>query len=745
MFENRLKALLFMLATASAVILFRLVELQIVRADEFRAAGERALLLKPSSLPFVRGSILDRRGELLVSDEPSWEVRIDFATLAFDIENEAAVARGDASDAKLPPAVVAEIRRWRRAKWCPRSWKDDEVRHTIADRIAHMWTRLVLLSPADDPVSTAELRARTAEIYARVMRVRAAVSANRGFDSPVAEEYEAHPLLGNLDRDRQIAAREALETFPWLHVEPSARRVIHADGTALAHVVGRTGRVDAEDVAEDPEKDDPFACYRADERIGTSGVEWVAERRLRGRRGEITRDRDGHVIELVEAEDGEPIQLTIDAELQRRLYRLLGEAVEDVSESAGGAIAVLDVASREALALVSYPSYDPVQFDRNYPALRDDTERLPLLFRAVSNHYAPGSIVKPLVCLAGLVHGRITLETREECTGYLFPEQRDRWRCWEVHGTGIRKAHGSINLVDALTGSCNVFMYRLGERLGVDRMCSAFDMFGLGRTTGTGLREEVRGINPTPEWLSRDRHTPVTAGHARNFALGQGEVTVTPIQAANIMACYASGRYRPVTLIRSTAPTPEWVLPGTASDWDAIRAGIYGVVNDPDGTAYKYARFDHPRYVLCGKTGSATAAPWPTEFKVPIRDTDGGTRELLVPARTRQDAADRARFEVPGGEVLAHGIVATHYWPTVSPEGERHAHAWFAGYLQEVDADHRPDRSRTPRIAFAALLEFGGSGGRTTGPLARRIAAELIDRYGSDLDPDRLIDGSLRP
>jgi len=495
--------------------------------------------------------------------------------------------------------------------------------------------------------------------------------------------------------------------------------------------------VTAADIENDPAADDPFACYRGDEDRGISGVEWAGESVLRGRRGQIVLDRDGNTIlsEMIEAQNGRDAALTIDAELQRRLYRLLGETVEHIPESSGGAIVVLDVASREVLALVSYPGYDPNGFDAQYAALRDDTVRLPLRFRAVANRYAPGSTIKPLACLTGLASGVIDLSSRETCTGYLFEEYRDRWRCWQMHGTSARKAHGSVDVVEALTGSCNVFMYRLGERIGVDGLCSAFDMVGIGRSTGIGLREETWGINPTPSWLQTYKTLRATPGMARLYAIGQGELSMTPLQVANLMATYASGTYREVTLIDMGEEKPAWTLPGTPAMWQAVRRGMYGVVNDPQGTAYHQAHFEHERYVLVGKTGSATAHPMPTAYRATFVDAAGQERVEVVPAGSRSEAIERFERLYPAATFDPDAVVVASKWPTGPPEsGDNHSHAWFGGYLQARAPSGEPDWSRRPRIAFSALVEFGGSGGRTSGPLAKQIAATVLEVFGEELE-----------
>jgi len=713
-----------LLGAALLVIVGRLVELQVVHGEHYRLRAERSLLVKPKQLPFVRGSIVDRTGEVLVSDEPTWDLKVDYDVIAADVGD-------DSSDLKR--AMI----QWKNHYTGATS--NEELEQAFRADLSAMWSMIAArFTSPESPLSTQDLRERARGIYDRVRRIREVVAARRGFDNPVGEETMAHAVLSGLDAEDHIAARQAFLNVPWVLVEPSTKRTIHGDATPFAHMLGRLGRVDADVVADDPDADDPFAKYQANELLGITGVEFAAEKRLRGRRGQLTEDRQGNLIEPpIEAEDGETVKLTLHAELQRRLYTLLGDAVAGVTESSGGAIVVLDIPMREVLALVSYPSYDPSRFDELYPSLRDDTQRLPLRFRAIANRYAPGSTIKPLVCLEGLMSGAITLQSTELCTGYLFDEHRDRWRCWAIHGTDTRMAHGDVNVVDALIGSCNVFMYRLGEKVGIDRLCSIFDMVGIGRGTGIGLKEEVPGVNPTPGWLMLRKNAPVRPGHMRNFAIGQGELSMTPLQVANLMATYASGRFRPVTLIRSSAKTPEWIIPATSEQWSAIRSGIYGVVNDPEGTAYKYARFIHDRYVICGKTGSATAHAWPTSYRIPYIDAKGVEGEAIVPAGAKQPAIDRFTAQYPQATFDPTKVTVAGRWPPhAPPEGQNFSHAWFGGYLQEVDEYHQPIWSLEPRIAFAVLVEFGGSGGRTSGPLAKRIAAELLEVLGNELDVD---------
>jgi len=726
MFDRRLRVLVAAFALAGIAIILRLGQLQVVRANYYRDRAAQSLVQKAEWLPFVRGSILDRTGHVLVSDEPCWDITVDYSVIA-------AFSSAD-------PQVWRELTRsWRRRFRPPTPSEGGTIESLFRDAVHASWIELDAWERSRPRPSPDDVYDRARSIQARVQSVRETVAARRGFDAPVAEETQRHAIIAGLAPDEQIAARERLSQFPWIHLEPSSQRRFHGDVTPLAHILGGMGRVTAEDVARDPHVDDPFAAYRADESRGISGIEWSAESRLRGRRGRITVDLDGSVIpgEDIAAEHGQDVTLTIHAPLQDRLHKLLTDTVRGVAASSGGAIVVVDVPTRDVLALVSVPSYDPVHFDELYASLRDDTQRLPLRFRAVSNRYAPGSTVKPLICLVGLINHAITLDSREECRGFLLDDQPDRWRCWQVHGTSIRKAHGDIDVVGALTGSCNIFMYRLGERLGVDRLCDAFDMVGIGRASGIGLKEEDVGINPTTSWLSTNKNLTVTAGNARLFAIGQGELALTPVQLANLMATYANGKYRPLRLVQQQDPQPEWVLPVSREQWRAIRRGMYGVVNDPDGTAYEHAHFIHDRYALVGKTGSATAYPWPTAYRMSFTDEFGVRLTALVPAGTQNQAVERFTSEHPDAVLDADSVEVATKWPPGEPlDGENHSHAWFGGFLQELGGGGEPDWSREPRIAFVALVEFGGSGSRITGPLAKEIAATLLHVLGPELQPD---------
>ncbi|HVP09852.1 MAG TPA: penicillin-binding transpeptidase domain-containing protein, partial [Phycisphaerae bacterium] len=482
------------------------------------------------------------------------------------------------------------------------------------------------------------------------------------------------------------------------------------------HVLGGMGQVSAEMIRSDPKPDDWLACYRAGDEAGVTGVERLGEEMLRGKRGFEERYLDGQLKGCAAPIDGLDVQLTIDLSLQRRIEEILTEAVKGHPPSTGASCVVIDVATREVLAMVSVPTFQWSQFQQDYTALRDDAIHMPLLFRAVQAEYQPGSIVKPACLLAGFSYNLVNPAETVFCSGQLIPGT-DKWHCW-THWRGM-SGHGPMNAEDAIKNSCNVYFYTLGQKVNGERLTRFYRLALRGQIDdsspqlGTGLIEERSGLIPTREWMKEQRHRGFRQADGRNYAIGQGELSITPLQAANLFATLAEGRYRAPTIIANDCHDRQPVeFKGISEEaWRLTRRGLYRCVNEEGGTAYKYARLDSVE--ICGKTGSAECVPRVVEQRFTFQvDQGAGSGETSIIAPTIEAAC--GMLNLPYGTPCVKSEAVKRYPPTVADNGEGGkvpTHAWFAGYAPY----------KNPKIALAVIIEYGGGGGRTAGPVAQAV------------------------
>ncbi|MBN1489286.1 MAG: hypothetical protein JXA69_05155, partial [Phycisphaerae bacterium] len=521
-----------------------------------------------------------------------------------------------------------------------------------------------------------------------------------GLERLIAEERMAHPVVRGLDQPTAVEARIRLSSFPWVRILDSTQRH-YVPERSLAHLLGRL---------EDAGPDDVFAQELSGEFRGMAGAEQLGEDRLRGVPGSIEEDIEGRPVSPpVPPQNGEDLRLTIDLWLQQQIHERLRGAVEAYPVCTGGSAVVIDVASREVLALVSYPDFDPNPGFEKRRALEMLRKTVPFRFRAVDMSYPPGSIIKPLVLAGALSDGVVTAGGHTTCTGALFPETPDRFRCIVPHGP--------VDATAAIAKSCNVYFYRTGEAVGIPRLCFWFEAAGLGRVSGTGLREEFRGRLPRTQ----------SRGQARFAAVGQGELELTPIQAANMMACVASGVHQDVTLVcDDPRERPATSLGVAAEHWAVVREAMWRVVNAPGGTAYGSDKTVPPPepWALLGKTGSAEAWARTLDTRYVCEWPDGRREEFIATDRAdlRRRLAGQEPYEVVGWQ-------SHRRWP---PPEQMATHAWFAGYLVHRSAlsrlGQRPDRA----VALAVVLEYAGHGGSEAGPVAGDLARMILEVWPTD-------------
>jgi penicillin-binding protein 2 len=400
------------------------------------------------------------------------------------------------------------------------------------------------------------------------------------------------------------AVEEMRADLPGVDVQVAPIRR-YPGGTLGAQLLGYAGEINEQELAQRLE-----AGYRLGDLIGKTGVERKYEELLRGQDGAefvVVNAMGKRVSTLREGpprlpKPGHDVTLTIDLTAQRALE----EAMADIAH--GAAIAV-DPRDGSVLAMVSKPSFDPNEFSRGISFARWQELTVdggnPLLNRAIQSAYPPGSTFKVITMLASLHFGLAVPESHQQvaCSGgFVFGNRR--FACWDKRG------HGSIDLIDALTLSCDVYFYQLGLKLGLDHLQSVARALGLGERTGIDLPGETRGLVPNDEYYSRhfkSGHWP--RGVLLNLGIGQGELLTSPLQLALMASIVANGGHaiRP-HVVQAIQGVPEFrierpVEPGLTAapeDWAAVREAMQKVVDAGTGGAARL-----PGIAVAGKTGTA--------------------------------------------------------------------------------------------------------------------------------------------
>lgn len=431
-----------------------------------------------------------------------------------------------------------------------------------------------------------------------------------------------------------------------------------------AHVLGYVGPVSDKD-----KKDNPLYMVPGF-KIGKSGLERYFDYKLQGKGGTIKLEVNayGRVMNEIErnsGEEGQSLTLTLDARLQRAAYEAFGEE--------SGAAVVLNVRTGEILALVSTPSFDPNLFTngisyKHWNALLKN-ERTPLVNKAVSGQYSPGSTFKVVVALAALEAGVIDLNTRFNCSGGL-DVGNIRFHCWRHSG------HGILNVVEALKHSCDIFFYETAMKLGIDKIHDMAVKLGMGNVLEVGLDNEKAGIIPTKAWKKARFGTSWTQGDAANSGIGQGYVLVTPLQLATMLARVVNGGYAvQPTFIKPTEKELSKIkrLDISTKNIEIVKRGMFEVVNGTGGTAGR-ARFNINGAMMGGKTGTTQVR------RISMKERSSGIlRDEQLPWRLRN-------------------------------------HALFIGFTP-VD---------NPRYSVAVIVEHGSSGSGVAAPIASKILQEAL-------------------
>ncbi len=578
--QSRLAVVQGVTAVLVAVLLLQFWSLQVLRARHFRELAENNRS-RVVTVAAPRGMLLDREGQLLVGNRPSFNVVLT-PEHAEDLDK-----------------VVTRIAR-------TLGMGEARIRERLARRVSY-----------------------------RPVVVRA--------DASVGE----------------VAAIEARRLeLPEVSIEVVPLR-FYPLRSAAAHALGRVGEI-SERQLRSPEFEglDPGAL------VGQAGVEAQYNRGLMGRDGFRRVIVNSRGLEVAEAdseppEDGPSFTLSLDASLQAVSERAF-------AGRAGSAV-VLDPETGEILAMTSTPAYDPNDFTtgidpERWGMLANDPET-PFMNRVIQGQYAPGSTFKIGLAVAALEEGVIGPSTTFYCPGHLRVYNK-------LFHCNVPGGHGIVDIRRALAMSCNVFFYQVGIRLEIERISAWATRLGLGAPTGVDLPHEASGLMPSPEWKLRVRKMPWYPGETVSVAIGQGQVSATPLQMARVAAVIANGgRLVRPHLVRRAGDTeipaePPKPLGISAETVAIVKEGMRAVVSE--GTGWR-ARLSSA--AVCGKTGTA---------------------QVVSRERLRQSPDD----------------------PSLKP------HAWFLAF---APADR-------PRVALAVIVEHGGSGGAVAAPVARALLAQFFSK-----------------
>ena len=483
-------------------------------------------------------------------------------------------------------------------------------------------------------------------------------------------------IKGDIPREEVAFVEENNMSLPGIRIRAEPLRNYVFNNLA-SHTLGYLGEISKASLErlKDP-------AYRQGDFVGKNGLENIYESLLRGKKGykEVEVDVSGRELKTLRKlppESGNNLILTLDVKIQEELEKLMTETAE---QNMNGSVVVMKVQTGEIIAITSKPSFDPNKFaagisPKNWRDLVTD-EWHPLQNRSIHGQYPPGSTYKIVTAIAGLGEGVIKPDTSIFCPGH-FELGRGRYRCWKKSG------HGFMNLHDALVQSCDVYFYTIGHRLGIDTIAKYAKRFGLGRSTRLGLSREKKGLVPTTQWKLLNKKEPWQLGETISASIGQGFNLVTPIQQVIMMAAVANRGIllKPYLVKRIEGPEgqlrqeffPEIIgqIGVDPDHLEQVRMALRDVVNGARGTGKK-SRLKN--IIVSGKTGTAQV--------VRMKSNEELEKGEAIPVKYRD-------------------------------------HAWFVAFAPY----------EKPVLAVAIIVEHGGHGGATAGPIAGKIFKKYFKLY----------------
>lgn len=605
------------------LFLWQLVSLQILRHEDI--SSEVVLkTYKTRPIEMSRGHIYDRNGVLLVSNEKSYNVVIQYSTIDSKDYNttllrfiEFCKKHSLELTESLPVSETA-----------PYVFDEDYIFDDEKEKLLSEFIKLNLLT--DEPFFTADeqfynylcRRYGVDEMDTTSADIRLLVGIRYDMETHSFGYFDNYVLLSDVDEKTRTLVSENLHTMHGIAIVTEDKRYYNHPGLAC-HILGRTGKLDVSDVEEYVGK----KGYSYDEYIGREGVEKAFEDYLHGYNGieKLEIDKNNNIVskEVVQkGKNGYSVNLTIDAEMQRIAEEALAAQIE-AARRAGlsdyvsyngedcneGSVVVMSAKTGEVLVSASFPDYDLNTFSQDIERLNSDETR-PLVNRATQGLYPPGSTFKIATAVAALAEGVVTPTTIINDTGRYTAYEDYQPACWALTKRGY--GHGWVDLRAAIEESCNYYFYKVADEMGIDALTKHASLLGLGKKTGIELPES-EGILAGPEY--RDSKGLLwNPGDTLQAAIGQSDNAFTPIQLCSYMCAIVNGgkRYK-ATLLDSVSDfyTGETVFENKpevlsmvdipASTVDVLKSAMKSVVDE--GTASSvFLNYEHE---VGGKTGTA--------------------------------------------------------------------------------------------------------------------------------------------
>ncbi len=509
----------------------------------------------------------------------------------------------------------------------------------------------------------------------------------------IAKQKPWEPIIISNNLDWSEFSRVNLFLHELQGIEPVVSIARVYKDNSSAHVLGYVSQVSAKDLKNKKYLKELSVPGMS---VGKTGLERRLDKEIIGKVGfqRYEVNAFGKRIKQIQVDQGEAgksFKTTLDTEVQK----FTAEILKDKAAS----VCVMDIYNGDIISMVSSPSYEPNAFvhgiNKNYWNDLISNKRKPLINKAISGLYPPGSTIKTLVALSALENKIINPSQRFKCTGKieLFGE---KFHCWK------KKGHGFMNLRTGMKRSCDVYFYEVARKLGVDRLSETAKKFGLGKKVLNNFVEERSGVVPSTSWKKKYIGQNWYLGETLHSGIGQGYFQSTPIQLCLMTAQIANGGFeiKPRILFDKTKNNLKEYLKFKNENPDQpltqellvsnfelkplfnnqenikiIKDAMYSSTNEPGGTSYR-SRIEDNRFTFAGKTGSSQ-----------IKKFTEAQREAEV-------KQDQLKYE-------------------------NRDHALFIAFAPVND----------PKYAISVVVEHGGTGSKSAAPIAKQVIKKVLERH----------------